>query len=839
MNCPTDDLLISFAAGTLEEVVREPIRAHLETCEDCAARVVWFQEELFQDFDDDLNDDLIDNTDDPTKSLARQDSQKDAANPTVVFDSDDSFDTSLLDPSKDPEYVGWLGKYQVRRIIGTGAMGVVLEAFEESLGRTVAIKLLKRQISTSERARKRFIREARAAAGIIHANVVTIFGVEEQRKSPYLVMEYVPGGTLREYIRKHKRLAPMEVVRLAKGIAEGLAAAHQQGVIHRDIKPGNLLLEEGALRAKITDFGLARVAVDRVDLTSHGLAVGTPAYMSPEQVRGEKKLDYRTDLFSLGCVIYAMVTGRTPFRGASQFEIARQIIEVEPTPLDQVVLGTPGFLVDLTQRLLAKRPEDRFSSATEVADLLEHYLARLNESPTDEISGIMRNVRLQPRPEAPVEEPSEEPSEGPTEGASKGLWEDPTRIALDAPRKRPRLTSRRVFAVAPLVLILALLAVWPFLGRNRVSPPRPSDAQIINVGDLDRRPDCVATITEAISRARPGTTILIHPDKKYIENIVIEAADRLTGLVLAGAPQAANRPVLVGSATNPDSAVITVRNVSGVTIRGLEIQPGGCHGIVIEGDCQNVLVEQVLCAQPPSGGRPAIEVWARATGDHVGPITIRDSTIDSPGAGHCLRMGHPDGLHVVRLEDNRFQGRGVLVLADGMLKNVTICGNQFLRADTDAPEGVTLPGMTVGLNLNIEFPSQVERIVICNNTFYGMEHWLGIVHSVTSEQANVHFANNLILACGNVQGEPEHLPGIADHWNFQSNWWETDQSTSHWNDLWTSLAKIQPKIEILNRIDREHPDFLRPPPGSPLWTSAAGDGEFPGYVGAVKPDSNP
>jgi eukaryotic-like serine/threonine-protein kinase len=718
-------------------------------------------------------------------------------------------------------------------------MGVVLEAFEESLGRTVAIKLLKRQISTSERARKRFIREARAAAGIIHANVVTIFGVEEQRNSPYLVMEYVSGGTLREYIRKHKRLAPTEVVRLAKGIAEGLAAAHQQGVIHRDIKPGNVLLDQGALRAKITDFGLARVAVDQVDLTSHGLAVGTPAYMSPEQVTGEKKLDTRTDLFSLGCVIYTMVAGRTPFRGASQFEIARRIIEDEPTPLDQVVLGTPGFLVDLTQRLLAKRPEDRFSSATEVADLLEHYLARLNESPTDEISGIMRNVRLQPHPEAPVEGPSEEPSEIPTEDASNDLWEDPTRIALDDPRKRPRLTSRRIFSVAPLVLILALLVVWPFLGRNRVSSPPPSDAQIIKVGDLDKRPDCVATITEAISRARPGTTILIHPDKKYIENIVIEDADRLTGLVLAGAPQAASRPVLVGSATNSDSAVITVRDVSGVTIRGLEIQPGGVSGILIEGDCQNVLIERVHCAQPSSGGQPAIDVWARATGDHVGPITIRGSTIDCPGAGHCLRMGHPEGLHTVRLEDNRFQGRGVLVLAAGMLKNATICGNQFLRADTGASEDTVLLGMTVGLNLNIEFPSQVERIVVCNNTFYGMEHWLGIVHSVTSEQANVHFANNLILACGSVQGEPKRLSGIADHWNFQSNWWETDQSTTTWNDLWKRLAATQPKIDVLNRIDRNRADFLRPPPGSPLWTAGAGDGEFPGHVGAVKPDSKP
>jgi len=843
MNCPTDDLLINFAAGLLDEGVREPIRGHLESCQKCASRVVWFQEELFHDFGDDLQDNA-----DATKSGSHKNSIVKAARPTADDDAEDSFDASLLEPSKDPDFLGRLGRYQVRRIIGQGAMGVVLEAYEEGLRRTVAIKLLKRQISTSERARRRFIREARAAAGIIHPNVVTIFGVEEQRSSPYLVMEYVAGGTLREYIRNRERLPPMEVVRLAKGIAQGLAAAHQQGVIHRDIKPGNLLLDRGALWVKLTDFGLARAAIDQVDLTSHGLAVGTPAYMSPEQVTAGE-LDSRTDLFSLGCVIYAMVAGRTPFRGTSQFEIARRIVEDDPPPLDQVIPGTPGFLVDVTQRLLAKRPEDRFSSAAELADLLEHYQARLNESPTDEISGVMRNIRLQQRSEAPVVEPSENTSETILEGPSEGMSESPTQTEIQILPKRPRVTSRRVLAVVPLVLILALLAIWPILGRHQDGQSPESGAEIIEiggsfagiiaVGDLAKRPGGFGTIAEALLRATPGVTVQIYPDKEYDETILVDDPERLAGVTLAAAPDAALRPVLKCADSSSDSAVITVRDVSGITIRGLEIRTGGCYGIVIEGDCQDVLVEQVRCVQPPSGGLPAIDIRARATNGNAGPITIRRSTLDSPGTGHCLRMSCAEGLQTVRLEDNRFEGRGVLVLADGLLKNVTIRGNQFLRADSDAAEGTGWPGTTVALNLDVQTPSQLEQLVVCNNTFYGMEHWLGLVHSATFEPAGIAFVNNLILASGSVQGEPDVLPGIAANWKFRSNWWETDQTRSEWNNLWPSLAEIQPKIDVINRSDREHADFLRPPPDSPLWTAGANDSEFPAHVGAVKPGGNP
>src|SRR5205823_1838085 len=191
---------------------------------------------------------------------------------------------------------------------GRGAMGVLVRAYDTQLCRTVAIKLMSPQLMLNSHARERFFREARAAAGINHPNIVTIHAVSEHAGVPFLVMEFVGGRSLMDRIRSDAPLKPIDTLRISAQIASGLAAAHQQGVIHRDIKPANIMLEDSIERVKITDFGLARVSMEQSDLTSQGVVVGTPAYMSPEQVNGEP-LDSRSDLFSLGCVMYAMTAG--------------------------------------------------------------------------------------------------------------------------------------------------------------------------------------------------------------------------------------------------------------------------------------------------------------------------------------------------------------------------------------------------------------------------------------------------------------------------------------------------------------------------------------------------
>ncbi|HQU46472.1 MAG TPA: protein kinase, partial [Pirellulales bacterium] len=217
----------------------------------------------------------------------------------------------FLAPTDDPRMLGRVGAYEIVGIVGSGGNGVVLKGFDAALNRSVAIKLLSPRLADSGAARRRFSREAQAAAAVVHDNVMAIHAVAETQGLPYLVMPYVRGPSLEKRLRGEGPLALEEILRVGMQVAAGLAAAHAQGLVHRDIKPANILLEEGVERVRITDFGLAR-AIDDASLTRSGVIAGTPQYMSPEQARGEP-VDHRTDLFSLGCVLYSACTGRSPF----------------------------------------------------------------------------------------------------------------------------------------------------------------------------------------------------------------------------------------------------------------------------------------------------------------------------------------------------------------------------------------------------------------------------------------------------------------------------------------------------------------------------------------------
>jgi len=282
----------------------------------------------------------------------------------------------FLQPSSDPAVLGTLGHHQVQSIIGQGGMGVVLRAYDPKLHRLVAIKILAPELANAS-AKQRFLREARAAAAVTHPNVVTIHAVEEDRV-PYLVMELVSGMTLRQKIDAAGMLELKEVLRIGAQIAHGLAAAHKHGLIHRDIKPANILLENGVERVKITDFGLAR-AVDDLSVTRTGEVAGTPQYMSPEQALGER-VDHRTDLFSLGSVLYTMCTGRPPFRGDNAIAVIRRVVDDTPRPIAELNPDIPEWLSEIIDRLLQKNPDNRFQTALEVAQELEDSLAHIQQS---------------------------------------------------------------------------------------------------------------------------------------------------------------------------------------------------------------------------------------------------------------------------------------------------------------------------------------------------------------------------------------------------------------------------------------------------------------------------
>jgi len=273
----------------------------------------------------------------------------------------------FLSPSEKPDSLGRLGHYEIQEVIG--------RAFDERLHRVVAIKVMAAELATNTKARKRFTREAQAAAALTHDHIVTIHAVEEASPRPYLVMQYVSGMSLQQRLDRNGPLALREIVRIGMQTAAGLAAAHAHGMIHRDIKPANILLENSVERVKVADFGLARAVAD-ASVTQSGVVAGTPQYMSPEQARGEA-VDPRTDLFSLGSVLYAMCTGRPPFRANSSVAILKRVCEDTPSPIHETNPDIPQWLVALIEKLHSKDPADRFQSALEVAELLKGHLAHL------------------------------------------------------------------------------------------------------------------------------------------------------------------------------------------------------------------------------------------------------------------------------------------------------------------------------------------------------------------------------------------------------------------------------------------------------------------------------
>jgi serine/threonine protein kinase len=282
----------------------------------------------------------------------------------------------LLGPTDDPHMLGRIGSYEVVGVIGRGGMGVVFKAYEGALNRFVAIKMLLPHLATSGAARKRFAREGQAAAAVIDDNVMPIYSVAEWQGVPYLVTQYSRGATLQNRIQDQGPLELKEILRIGMQTARGLAAAHAQGLVHRDVKPSNILLDGTVERALLTDFGLAR-AVDDASITRTGIIAGTPQYMSPEQARGGS-VDARSDLFSLGCVLYVMCTGRPPFRADSSYAILRMITDDEPRSIREINPDVPEWLCKIIRKLMAKSAVDRFESAAVVATLLEQCLAHVH-----------------------------------------------------------------------------------------------------------------------------------------------------------------------------------------------------------------------------------------------------------------------------------------------------------------------------------------------------------------------------------------------------------------------------------------------------------------------------
>src|SRR5919199_2185620 len=275
--------------------------------------------------------------------------------------------------SSDPELRALVERvlsasYALDREVGRGGMGIVYCAKDKRLKRTVAIKLLPPELAFRSEIRTRFLREAETAAQLSHPNIVPIYSVDESDGLVYFVMACVDGDNLGKRIHDRGPLPIDETRRILAEVAEALAYAHARSVVHRDIKPDNILLDAADGRALVTDFGIARAVIEGSDsrLTATGMAIGTPAYMSPEQSAGDREIDGRSDLYSLGVVAYQMLAGELPFQASSTPAMLVKHLSERPLPIEQRRPDVPPDLSTIVMRLLEKDPANRFAGAAEL-----------------------------------------------------------------------------------------------------------------------------------------------------------------------------------------------------------------------------------------------------------------------------------------------------------------------------------------------------------------------------------------------------------------------------------------------------------------------------------------
>ena len=465
MTCPGKEKWRAFLDGNLSDDEQTALNDHLESCDECpklleslaAGKETWHgtaeqlaaREEASDPADSDRLRDVMDQLKNADLDAPR----------TVSPES-----LTFLSPSENEEAIGQLAHYEILEIIGAGGMGIVLKAWDPSLRRIVAIKVLATHLATSASARRRFVREAQAAAAVSHDHVVPIHAVEAESEPPFLVMHYVEGRTLQTRIDQDGPLELREVLRIGEQTARGLAAAHEQGIIHRDIKPSNILLENGVERVRITDFGLAR-AMDDASMTQSGVLAGTPLFMAPEQAQGEP-LDHRTDLFSLGSLLYAMCTGRSPFRASTIMGVIRRVCEDEPRPIREVNPDVPEWLCAIVERLLSKNPANRFSSAEEVASLLAGSLAHVHQPLTVPLPESVSHSHASVPVEVPASKETVQPQvarETPSlieeEPVTAAAPEPLAQAAIDAVREKLRLAAPKLkwAAILNVVMFLAFL----------------------------------------------------------------------------------------------------------------------------------------------------------------------------------------------------------------------------------------------------------------------------------------------------------------------------------------------------------------------------------------------
>lgn len=400
--CPEIDILRELIQGTLPDDDEAAVTDHLGDCQGCQYRFDQlagpdeFVDRVPRMLSDSSERTVLDAALDeleaetsrgmpqyPSGRARHADTDEDDSAASIAEEFSPYGDVERwFETSDEPGALGSLAGYDIVGFIGRGGMGVVFRGRDRSLDRDVALKVLAPSLAANATARERFSREARSAAAINHSNVATVHSVEESGQLPCIAMEFIEGESLRQRLDHVGRLELKELIRIGYQVASGLDAAHAKGIVHRDIKPGNILLESSSQRVRLTDFGLARVTTDDT-LTQTGLLVGTPGYIAPEVASGDEA-DHRADLFSLGCLLYVMATGTLPFQADSTMQSLRRVVEDAATPARELNPNLPEWLDELIRELLQKDPNDRPQTAADIKRIFKREYRRLKHRSASE-----------------------------------------------------------------------------------------------------------------------------------------------------------------------------------------------------------------------------------------------------------------------------------------------------------------------------------------------------------------------------------------------------------------------------------------------------------------------
>jgi tRNA A-37 threonylcarbamoyl transferase component Bud32 len=422
-------------------------------------------------------------------------------------------------------------RYEIVGKLGAGAFGEVYEANDTALGRKVAIKRIRLDAFAEgpelEEVKQRFVREAQTAAKLRHPNVVTVHDIAARGSSSFMVMELVEGQTLQALLRQKGRLPVAETLRILRQAAAALDFAHAQGVVHRDVKPANLMIEPSG-HVKVMDFGIAKGAAS-ADITKTGAIMGTPNYMSPEQARGDK-VDGRADLFSLGCILYECLSGRRPFVGDSLTAILMKILTEPPPPIDFGALALPAPLGDMVRRALAKDPAERFPSGQALVEAAEKAAGLAAEVPRT----VVDETRRAAVPAA----------------VSPPIPAAPAAAAAHSPLATGGASFRHVLVVVMAAAVVGGLA-WAALASRRAR----------NAEALEG-----VRVSRNVTREEPG-----------VVRKLLGARPRLHVTVPAGTAVRVRLETALSSETSSSGQAFTASTSAPVVVEGVEALPAGSH----------------------------------------------------------------------------------------------------------------------------------------------------------------------------------------------------------------------------------------------------------------------